>query len=215
MAGGMAAFSEETLVPTASDDPLARWRLAHARRHSGDDLGYGPGVVELDLAQHATGRLQMIVSVDQPRDDGRSAKVLDARRPPCQGADLIAADRDKSPISDGQRRCRWIGVIDRMNCAVDEYEIRGERVGRAGHRYLLKPARAGERLVLLLQMGLEEPEVFVQLPRNLGKEVSGVLVTGLVRIVDGTSHGVGVDAIAFDEGLHVVDTGVDTGRNLR
>src|SRR5215212_11415846 len=125
----------------------------------------------------------MIVGVDQPWDDGGSVKVLDARRPPCRGADLIAADRDKSPISDGHRRCRWIGVIDRVNCAVDEDEVRSERIGRAGHLYLLKPARAGERLVLLLQMGLEKPEVFVQFPRNLGKEVSSVFVASLIGIV--------------------------------
>ena len=64
-------------------------------------------------------------------------------------------------------------------------------------------------------MGLEEPEVFVQLPRDLGEEVSGVLVAGLVGFVDRGSHAVGVDAVALDERPHVVDTGVDVGRDLR
>ncbi len=64
-------------------------------------------------------------------------------------------------------------------------------------------------------MGLEEPEVFVQLPGDLGEEVRGVLVAGLVGFVDRGSHGVGVDAVALDQRPHVVDTGVDVGRDLR
>ena len=137
VARGVATFGEKALVPTTPDDPLARRRLAHPRRHAGDDLRYGAGVVELHLAQHATGRLEVIVGVDQPRDDRRSAEVLDARRRPGQGADLVVADRDEPPVADGHGRCPGIGVIDRVNRAVDENEIRGEGIGSAGHRNLL------------------------------------------------------------------------------
>jgi hypothetical protein len=139
--GGMAAFGEQTLVPTAPDDPLARRRLAHAHRHAGDDLRYGPGVVELDLVQHAAGRLQVVVGVDQPRDDRRSAQVLDTRRRPGQDPNLVAADRDEPPIMDGNGRCPGMVIIDSVHGAVDENQIWGERIGRAGHHYLPRPAR--------------------------------------------------------------------------
>ena len=129
----MAPFGEKALVPTAPDDPLAARCLAHARRHPGHDLGYGPGVVELHLAQHATGRLQVIVGVDQPRDDRRSAQVFDAGRRSGQVADLAVADGDEPPIADRHGRRPRIGVIDRVHGAVDENQIRGEQIGPARH----------------------------------------------------------------------------------
>ena len=64
-------------------------------------------------------------------------------------------------------------------------------------------------------MGLQEPEVFVQLPGDLGEEVRGVLVAGLVGFVDRGPHVVGVDAVPLDQRPHVVDTGVDVGWDLR
>jgi hypothetical protein len=129
----MATFGEKALVPTAPDDPLAARSLADAGRHPGDDLRYGPGVVELHLAQHATGRLQVIVGVDQPRDDRRSAQVLDAGRWSGQVADLGVADRDEPPIANRHGRRPGIGVINRVHGAVDENQIRGEHIGPARH----------------------------------------------------------------------------------
>src|SRR5688500_9091352 len=164
----MATFGEKTLVPTAPHDPLARRRLAYTHRHAGHNLGHGAGVEELDLAQHATGRLQVVMGVDQPRDDCRSAQILDARRRPGQRADLVATDRDEALIADCYSRRPGTAVIDRVDGAIDENQTRGERIGPTGHRYVLKSGRASDRLVSLLKMGLEKPEVFVQLPGDLG-----------------------------------------------
>ncbi|MCC2629549.1 MAG: hypothetical protein K0S14_3199 [Thermomicrobiales bacterium] len=129
----MATFGEKAFVPTAPDDPLAARCLAHARRHPGHDLGYGPAVVELHLTQHATGCLQMIVGVDQPRDDCRSAEVFDAGRRSGQVANLSVADSNEPPIADGHGRRPRIGVIDRVDGAVDENQIRGEQIGPVRH----------------------------------------------------------------------------------
>src|SRR5829696_8149342 len=100
----MASFGEQTLVPTAPDDPLTPWRLAHTRRHTGDNLGHSASVVKLGLAQHTAGRLQVVVGVDQAWYDCRSAQILNACGRSSQGANFIATDRDEPPIADGHGR---------------------------------------------------------------------------------------------------------------
>jgi hypothetical protein len=84
----------------------------------------------------------MIVGVDQPRDDRRTAQVLDAGRWSSQVADLGVADRDEPPIADSHSRCPGIGVVNRVHGAVDENQIWGEQIGPAKHRHLLRSRHA-------------------------------------------------------------------------
>ena len=136
--GGVAPFGEQTLVPAAADHPFLFRRPTNSRRHALHDLGHGAGVVELNFAQHAPGRLQVIVGIDQTRHDRLPAQILDSRRWTSESANLIvAADGDEPPVADGNGGCAGIPVIDRVDDRVDEDQIRSERSGRAGHSSLL------------------------------------------------------------------------------
>ena len=59
---------------------------------------------------------------------------------------------------------------------------------------------------LALQMGLQEPEVLVDVARHLGEEVGGVFVPVLIGRVDGLSHAGGEGGVPIRQGSDVAET---------
>ena len=74
----------------------------------------------------------MIVGVDQAWHHGRAGEVFDARSfPPAPGS-RRRSDRDEAPIANGDGGRRRVVIIDGVDQAIDQDEIRGKEFGTAG-----------------------------------------------------------------------------------
>src|SRR5579875_3114384 len=63
----------------------------------------------------------------------------------------------------------------------------------------------------LLNMGFQEPERFVQIARCSGKNVGGIRISRLGRLVDTTPQPIGDGTVTFDQRREMILNGVDVG----